>query len=102
MSWMVTYLRALLSPVASIRCVCQIFLGRRRHIRSMIPFNGNFRASSGSSSVVHVIGRPGGLVQVAVDVFFHLRDLYVVGSLGDEDQDVCHAISFVGGVMHVS
>ena len=58
--------------------------------------------STGSSGVVRELDHPGILVPVAVDVFLHIRDLYVVDSLGVDEQDVCHAIGFFDGVRDIS
>ena len=65
-------------------------------------FYSLFCSGSGSGGVAREINRPGKLVSVAVNLFSHLRDLYVVVSLGDDEQDVCHAIDFIDGVKHVS
>ena len=42
------------------------------------------------------------MVPVAVDVFFRLRELSVLGSLEAEKQYVCHDIGFVDGARNVS
>ena len=55
-------------------------------------------AGNSSKSVVHKLDCPGGLVRVAVNVFFHLVYLSVIDFLGSEYQDVYHVISLGFGV----
>ena len=67
------------------------------------PFHyAHFYAVIVSGSVVPELDCPCGLVRVSVNKLFHLRDLSVLGSLGADEQDICHAIGFVDGVRHVS
>ena len=61
----------------------------------------HFCAGSGSGGVVCKLYLPRVLVHVAVDLFFSLREISVVGSLGGEKQDVCHVIGFIDEVRHV-
>ena len=65
-------------------------------------FYSHFCTGSGSVGVVCKLDRPGGLVPVAVDVFFHVWDLSVVGPLGADEQDFCHTNGFVDGMRHAS
>ena len=61
-----------------------------------------FCAGTVSGGVVCELNFPCELVLIAVNVFFYLRDLSIVSYLGDEKQDIGHAISFVDMVCYAS